>query len=45
MILCDGCDINMVKKIADEKGYRLKTISTKQNMLERNFIYRIEVKK
>jgi release factor glutamine methyltransferase len=45
MILCDGCDINMVKKMADEKGYRLKTISTKQNMLERNFIYRIEVKK
>jgi len=45
MVLCDGCDINMVKQIAGEKGYHLQTISEKKNILEKNFIYRVDLKK
>ena len=45
MVLCDGCDIGMIKKIADQKGYEMNKIQTKKNVLEKNFIYRIELKK
>ena len=45
MVLCDGCDIGMIKKMADQKGYEMNKIQTKKNVLEKNFIYRIELKK
>ena len=44
MVLCDGCDVDMVKSMADEKGYKMRMILTKKNMIEKNFIYSIEPK-
>jgi len=45
MVLCDGCDIGMIKTMADEKGYEMNDILMKKNVLEKNFIYRIDLKK
>lgn len=42
MVLCDGCDMAMVRSIADENGFDMKTIFFKQNMIENNFIFSIE---
>ncbi len=44
MVLCDGCDIKMIETLASGHGFKLQLMLTKQNMLERNFIYKIEKK-
>lgn len=41
MVLCDGCDIEMIETAADSNGFELQLMLTKQNMLEKNFIYKI----
>lgn len=43
MVLCDGCDMDMIKEMADENGYRLELVCLKRNMIEKNFIYSIEL--
>lgn len=45
MVLCDGCDISMIEKLAGKNGFQLQLQLTKQNMLEKNFIYKIEMEK
>lgn len=45
MVLCDGCDIEMIETAAAGNGFELRLVLTKQNMLEKNFIYKIEKKK
>jgi release factor glutamine methyltransferase len=45
MVLCDGCDIKMVQRLAEDNGYGMQAIHTKKNMLETNFIYRIQLRK
>lgn len=42
MILSDGCDLNMIKTIASQSGFRFNRVYAKQNWLEKNFIYAIE---
>ena len=42
MILCEGCDIEMVKAFAAANNFIMKCVFTNQNMIERNFIYKIE---
>ncbi|HEY2721010.1 MAG TPA: HemK2/MTQ2 family protein methyltransferase [Chitinophagaceae bacterium] len=42
MVLCDGCDIEMVKSMAAKNSFELHIVFTKQNVLEKNFIYSIE---
>jgi release factor glutamine methyltransferase len=44
MVLCDGCDIKMIGQAAGSNGFALKLMQTKQYLLEKNFIYRIEKK-
>jgi len=44
MILSDGCDLEMINRYADEYGFRLNTVYTKQNLLERNFIFKIQLR-
>lgn len=44
MVLCDGCDISMIKEAATKNGFNFKLAQTKQYLLEKNFIYRIEKK-
>ena len=43
MILCDGCDIEMIKTIADKNGFHLHLVYGKQNLLEKNFIFQIKI--
>jgi release factor glutamine methyltransferase len=45
MVLCDGCDIKMIETAAARNGFKLQLMLTKQNMLEKNFIYKIEKNK
>ena len=45
MVLCDGCDIKMVQRLAEDNGYSMQAIHTKKNMLETNFIYRVQLRK
>ena len=42
MVLCDGCDIKTIETLAAGNGFKLQLMLTKQNMLEKNFIYKIE---
>lgn len=42
MVLFDGCDMEMINRFATVNNFLLKCIQSKQNMLEKNFIYRIE---
>jgi len=41
MVLCDGCDVEMIKEMAGKNGYRMELAFSKKNMIEKNFIYRI----
>ena len=43
MVLCDGCDMEMIKAMAAENGFSMNVICVKKNMIEKNFIYSIEV--
>ena len=42
VVLCDGCDREMIGTAARQNGFELRLLLTKQNMLEKNFIYKIE---
>ncbi len=41
LILCDGCDIQMVQGHARAYGWQLDCVFKKQNLLEKNFIFKI----
>jgi release factor glutamine methyltransferase len=43
MVLCDGCDIPMIKNIAAQHGFTLNCVQTKKNWIETNFIFKIEI--
>ena len=45
MVLCNGSDIEIVDRLAQENGYSMQAIYTKKNVLETNFIYRIQLRK
>jgi release factor glutamine methyltransferase len=42
MVLCDGCDLDMIISMATTKGFRLNCIHQSRTLLEKNFIFRIE---
>lgn len=42
MVLFDGCDMEMINGFAAQNGFVLSCVYSKQNMLEKNFIYKIE---
>lgn len=42
MILCDECDIKMVEAAAAGNHFGLRCMQTKQSLLEKNFIFKIE---
>lgn len=42
MTLCDGCDLEMIRAMAIEKGFTLLCIQERRNLLEKNFIFKIE---
>ena len=41
MVLFDGCDMQMIQGFAAAHNFRLDCVQSKQNMLEKNFIYKI----
>lgn len=43
MILSDDCDLNRIKKIAEQFGLRLSLKLTRRNLIEKNFIFQIKV--
>lgn len=42
MILCDGCDIELIKSIAKRFGFTMIPVQAKKNMVEMNYIFKIE---
>ena len=40
--LCEGCDIEMVRKIAASNQLRLVCLRQQQNLLEKDYIFQIE---
>ena len=44
MVLCDGCDMEMIENAAGENGFTMNCVDTKQTLIEKNFIYKIEMK-
>lgn len=42
MVLCEGCDIKMIEGAARQNGFTLDCIETKQSLIEKSFIYKIE---
>ncbi|GAA4736643.1 HemK2/MTQ2 family protein methyltransferase [Flavisolibacter ginsenosidimutans] len=41
MVVCDGCDREMIKQLASKNSFRLHCVATQQNLLEKNFIYSV----
>lgn len=42
MVLFDGCDMEMISGFAAKNGFVLNCVYSKKNMLEKNFIFKIE---
>jgi release factor glutamine methyltransferase len=42
MVLFEGCDMEMIENLAAQNGFNLLCVHTRKNLLEKNFIYRIE---
>jgi len=42
LVLFEGCDIKMIKAMAEANGFWLECVFKKQNLLEKNFIYKIQ---
>ena len=42
MVLCDGCDLHMIREMTSANGFHLNCVQTKTNWVETNFIFKIE---
>jgi release factor glutamine methyltransferase len=42
MVLCDGCDIALVKKLATEKIFHMNCVYVKETLIEKNYIFKIQ---
>jgi release factor glutamine methyltransferase len=42
MALCDGCDILLIKKLAAESSFYMKCVHTKETLIEKNYIFKIQ---
>lgn len=42
MVLCDGCDLDMIRSLALENSFKMRCVQKKHNIVETNFIFRIE---
>jgi release factor glutamine methyltransferase len=41
MVLCEGCDLDMIRKLAARHGWALTCVRTRRNIIERDYIFRI----
>jgi release factor glutamine methyltransferase len=44
MTLCEGCDREMIKNAVASNHFSMRCVQTKQTVIEKNFIYKIEKK-
>lgn len=42
MVLCEGCDIGMIHSMALGRGFKLLCVQETRNLVEKNFIFKIE---
>jgi release factor glutamine methyltransferase len=42
MVLCDDCDIQMIKEMANENRFNMRCIHTNKTLIEMNYIFKIE---
>jgi release factor glutamine methyltransferase len=42
MVLCDGCDLGMIRSMASANGFQMNCMLEKKNLVEVNFIFKIE---
>ena len=42
MVLCDGCDIDMIKNMATLKSFNFQCVLERRNLVEKNYIFNIE---
>lgn len=43
MVLCDGCDMEMIKQFAMQNDFVMRSVYTQTTIVEKNFIFKIEV--
>lgn len=41
MVLCEGCDLDMIRTIAARHGWTLGCVRTRRNLIERDYIFQI----
>jgi release factor glutamine methyltransferase len=41
MVLFDGCDMEMISTLASKNGFELKCMHTHENLLEKNFVFKV----
>lgn len=41
MVLCDGCDVQMIKDFAAKNGFAMQCVRTHATIIERNYIFKI----
>ena len=42
MVLCDGCDLQMIRYLAEKNSFSMKCVLTYTAIMERNYIFKIE---
>jgi release factor glutamine methyltransferase len=41
MVLCQGCDLDMIRSRAAEHGWKLRLVKTRKNLIEEDYIFHI----
>ena len=41
MVLCDGCDLQMIQQMANSRGFKMACAISKKNLIETNYIFKI----
>jgi len=41
MVLCDGCDLQMIQQMANTQGFKMECAISKKNFIETNYIFKI----
>ena len=44
MVLCDGCDLQMIKNLAAENSFAMQFVYTSDTLIERSYIFKIQRK-
>lgn len=42
MVLCSGCDLQMIKTYAKQNRFEMRCVRTKQTIIEKNYIFKIQ---